>query len=36
MQPLKKLAISIYDETGENCMDYLKPKVRQLIKSWKK
>jgi hypothetical protein len=25
---------SIYEELGESCMDSLKPKVRQLLKSW--
>jgi hypothetical protein len=30
--PLKKLIQAIYDEVGENCMDYLKPKTKQLMK----
>jgi hypothetical protein len=33
MGPLKKLVTSIYEELGESCMDSLKPKVRQLLKS---
>ena len=34
MGPLKKLVTSIYDELGDSCMDALKPKVKQLLKSW--
>lgn len=30
--PLKILMNTIYDEVGENCMDYLKPRSKQLMK----